>query len=224
MPTYPYISGAGSIVKAFDQLRKGFPPTVDAAYLQRFQIAASNESYLISVLRFLGLIDEEGKKQEGTVDFFYGNDETFQSGLDSRLRESYKQLFDEMGDDALSASRENLGHWFRSADKTSDLLGKRQAGTFLALAALAGHTEAPSARTASTATKPRSTSGAKSAARKPKKPTTEVEGTTPTVEPRVSSSHPDVGLTVRIEVNLPAGGDAETYDAIFASIKRNLIS
>lgn len=34
----------------------------------------------------------------------------------------------------------------------------------------------------------------------------------------------DVGLTVRIEVNLPPGGDADTYDAIFASIKKHLMA
>ena len=33
-----------------------------------------------------------------------------------------------------------------------------------------------------------------------------------------------VGLTVRIEINLPAGGDKETYDAIFQSIKENLLN
>jgi len=31
-------------------------------------------------------------------------------------------------------------------------------------------------------------------------------------------------LTVRIEVNLPPGGDASTYDAIFASIKKHLMT
>jgi hypothetical protein len=34
----------------------------------------------------------------------------------------------------------------------------------------------------------------------------------------------DVCLTVRIEVNLPPGGDADTYDAIFASIKKHLMA
>jgi hypothetical protein len=33
-----------------------------------------------------------------------------------------------------------------------------------------------------------------------------------------------VGLTVRIEVNLPPSGDAATYDAIFASIRKHLMS
>ena len=39
-----------------------------------------------------------------------------------------------------------------------------------------------------------------------------------------SLSGSDVGLTVRIEVNLPLGGDAKTYDAIFASIRKHLMS
>jgi len=36
-------------------------------------------------------------------------------------------------------------------------------------------------------------------------------------------SKPDVGLTVRIEVNLPPDGNSETYDAIFASINKHLM-
>ena len=33
---------------------------------------------------------------------------------------------------------------------------------------------------------------------------------------------PEMALTVRIEINLPAEGTQETYDAIFKSIKANL--
>jgi len=33
-----------------------------------------------------------------------------------------------------------------------------------------------------------------------------------------------VGLTVRIEVNLPADGDQDTYDKIFKSIRENLLN
>ena len=32
------------------------------------------------------------------------------------------------------------------------------------------------------------------------------------------------GLTVRIEINLPAAGDRETYDNIFRSIRENLLN
>ena len=34
----------------------------------------------------------------------------------------------------------------------------------------------------------------------------------------------DVGLTVRIEINLPAVADQETYDRIFKSIRENLLN
>jgi hypothetical protein len=34
----------------------------------------------------------------------------------------------------------------------------------------------------------------------------------------------NLGLTVRIEINLPAGGDQDTYDRIFKSIRENLLS
>ena len=55
MPNYPYVSGPAGVLAAFAQLRIGFPPKVYAGYLKRFQIAPSNESYVISILRFLGL-------------------------------------------------------------------------------------------------------------------------------------------------------------------------
>ena len=64
MPTYPYSSGQSAVIQTFAQLRKGFPSKVDAGYLQRFGIAPANESYIISILRFLGLIHEEGNGQD----------------------------------------------------------------------------------------------------------------------------------------------------------------
>ena len=59
---------------------------------------------------------------------------------------AYSQVFDEMGDGALDASKGDLTHWFRASDKTSDVVGQRQASTFQTLAALAGHGDLPAAR------------------------------------------------------------------------------
>jgi hypothetical protein len=146
------------------------------------------------------------------------------------MRRAYSQLFDEMSD-ALSVERENLIHWFRTVDKTSDLVGKRQALTFRTLAALAGSgdlparansTKKPSAASDDTAKKamPRKATAKKSAA--PQAPAlSEARGANGPEGVRVGQ---EVGLTVRVEINLPPGGDAETYDAIFASIKKHLIS
>lgn len=231
MPNHPYISGSGPIVQTFSQLRKGSRGKVDAGYLQRFKIAPGNESYIISILRFLGLIDEDGNRVEGTTDFFYGNDDAFASGLESTLRRTYSQLFDEMGDAVLDVPKGDLVHWFRAADKTSEVVGQRQASTFQTLAALAGHGDLPSNR--SGGAKKTSASSPGSAAKKaPAKKTVASETTLDrdTEKPsRIDGdsggkiAH-DVGLTVRIEVNLPPDGDADTYDAIFASIKKHLMS
>ncbi|NLI85775.1 MAG: DUF5343 domain-containing protein [Propionibacterium sp.] len=229
MPTFPYTSGQGALTQTFAQLRKGAPPKIDASYLQRFNIAPANESYILSILRFLGIIDEDGTRPDGSSDYLFGNDDAFKTGLESAIRSSYSQLFEEMND-ALQSDRDTLIHWFRGADKTSALVGQRQATTFLTLAALSGHGELPPART--NGQKP--SSSAATAAKKPKasaaKPTAKAgaassESVTPeNMSESASSFGRDVGLSVRVEVNLPANGDAATYDAIFASIKKHLMS
>src|ERR1700736_6707083 len=112
MANYPYISGQGALVQALEQLRKSVPPKVDAGYLQRFNIARANESYVISILRFLGLIDAEGNRIDNASKYLYGNEEAFQAGLENALRTAYSALFDEMNN-ALEADREALIHWFR---------------------------------------------------------------------------------------------------------------
>jgi len=225
--TYPYISGKSALQRAFEQFRKAFPPVIDASLLKRFGIAPANESYLINIFRFLGLIDEDGKKVDANTDFFFQGEEAFKAGLESRIAAAYADLFAERGKDAWDEDRDALATWFRVNDKTSDLIGSRQATTFLTLAAIAGHGELPkvSPSAAKGSSNSNSNSSSKSAAKR--------QQTTPTKlqEPqtqdigggRSGQGDSAFGLTVRVEVNLPAEGTAETYDAIFASIRKNLI-
>jgi hypothetical protein len=85
--------------------------------LQRFNIAPANESYVISILRFLGLIDEDGNRSEDSADYFYGGHDVFKLGLDRTLRSAYSQVFDEMGDEALTAQRDDLASWFQECGR-----------------------------------------------------------------------------------------------------------
>jgi len=184
--------------------------------------------------RFLGLIDEDGNRVEDKTAYFFGNDDGFKTGLEGTLRSAYPQVFDEMGDAALDAQRGDLAHWFRASDKTSDLVGQRQASTFQTLAALAGHGELPPARTIGVAKKTAAASGPAKKATAKKAPPANPATSTAQAEPRAGDgagqvkiqtpAGPGVGLTVRIEVNLPPGGDSDTYDAIFASIRKHLMS
>ena len=46
----------------------------------------------------------------------------------------------------------------------------------------------------------------------------------PPVPDQGKSASAGMALTVRVEINLPAGGDQETYDRIFKSIRENLLN
>lgn len=66
-------------------------------------------------------------------------------------------------------------------------------------------------------TKQNATTGKQSKAATPKT----IKGSA--IEVSGGNGRRDMALTVRIEINLPAGGSKETYDNIFKSIRANLI-
>jgi Family of unknown function (DUF5343) len=222
MASHPYISGAGNITQMVGFLRKNFPPTVSAETVRKLGLASKNESYVINVLQFLRLIDEDGKRTDvGHKVMTTHNEDDFRKAFGGLIREAYEDLFAIRGDDAWTMSRDDLISYFRSADKTSEIIGSRQAGVFMALSELAGHEAQPS--TGNSKSKSASTASTKKAA---KKPAPVVQAAAPTAKgggDAVSmKAKSDMALTVRIEINLPAEGSKETYDAIFKSIKANL--
>jgi hypothetical protein len=184
-------------------LRKNFPATVTSDTVKKFQLASNNESYVINALQFIGLIDDKGKRTErGHKVLTIHDEEEFKSAFAELIRESY------------------LIGYFRSADKTSDVIGTRQAGVFQAFASLAGHGPA-GAGAKQTPAKPRE----RIAARKPQRNPSRAAAHAIAAEPTAANSllRREMALTVRIEINLPAEGSKETYDHIFKSIKENLL-
>jgi hypothetical protein len=220
--SFPYAS-PGAIAKAIEKFSKSFPPVVNANTLKKFSIAPNNESYVISVLRFLGFVDEEGNRVDDNVSYFYGDSTALETGLEGALRQAYKPLFDDFGETTWEKSKDELVPWFRATDKSSDTVGARQASTFIALAGLAGHGVAPAPSNGATTTTSVSPSPTKA------KPATKAKPTGPADKPSNNGHsgtdrvNADLGLSVRVEINLPANGDQDTYDAIFRSIRKNLI-
>lgn len=222
MASHPYISGAGNITQMITFLRKSFPATVNSDTVKKLGLAPNNESYVINALQFIGLIDEEGKRTErGHEVMATHDDQEFQKAFESLIRESYKDLFDLRGEDALTMTKDELIGYFRSADKTSDVIGGRQASVFQAFRAISGH-ENVAAPAKKGRTPKASSKMASSKATKQKKlsPTPEA-GAASALQP---GSTKGVGLTVRVEINLPAEASAETYDHIFKSIRANLLN
>ena len=104
----------------------------------------------------------------------------------------------------MGLTADKLIAFFRSKDKTSDLVGRLQAASFQVLAALAGHGEVPTRTQPRTSSK---TTGAKTRPTKAKTTKTEESaGGDDSAAQGGGEPARDVGLTVRIEVNLPAGG------------------
>lgn len=222
MASHPYISGPGNITQMIGFMRKNFPATVTSETVKKLGLAPKNESYVINVLQFLGLIDEQGKRtNEGHAVMTQHDEVEFQSSFETVVKTAYGDLFDLRGDDAWTMNKAQLIGYFRNADKTSDIIGGRQAGVFIALRELAGHQTDGEA-----VAKPKVANNSKAKVQiKKAKP---AESTKPeTVSQDASSSPPkqqksDMALTVRIEINLPAEGTQEAYDAIFKSIRANL--
>lgn len=222
MTSHPYISGAGNITQMIGFLRKNFPVTITSDTVKKLGLASKNESYVINVLQFLGLIDEQGKRtNEGHAVMTKHDEAEFQSSFEAMVKSAYSDLFNLRGDGAWTMNKDQLIGYFRGADRTSDIISGRQAGVFMALRELAGHqAEEP------TAGKPKvaGTGKAKAPTKKvkpieQKKPNEAVQGVGSPPSKQLKS---DMALTVRIEINLPAEGTQETYDAIFKSIKANL--
>ncbi|EJJ25838.1 DUF5343 domain-containing protein [Rhizobium sp. CF142] len=222
MASHPYISGPGNITQMIGFLRKNFPATVSSETVKKYQLASNNESYVINALQFLGIIDEEGKRTDKGHEVLLLPPGNFEKAFGSLVREAYADLFEIRGEDAWTLTKGELTAYFRTNDKTSEVIGGRQAGVFLAFSALAGNEQQP------TATKPRAPApggNSKAARAKPvkAKQANTVTGPVTVSAPHTTSTKRDMALTVRIEINLPAEGSQETYDNIFKSIKANLL-
>jgi uncharacterized protein DUF5343 len=216
---HPYMSGSAGLMQAVNHLRRSFPAQVTAETLKKLGIAPNNETYVINILRFINVLDEAGNKTAQAASVFAKHDTTeFQKAFTEMIAAAYSGLYELHGAETWNLATDKLISYFRETDHTSSLVGQRQAGTFQALAALSGHGEIPATKIGTPARTERKQS----------------QSVIPRVSNRVSSAKKDdgdtkalssnVGLTVRIEVNLPVSGDQETYDRIFKSIRENLLN
>ena len=214
---HPYVNSIGGLSKTIQQFRSSFPTVVDAATLQKLGFAPNNESYILNILRVLGFIDEDGMKTDaGASVFSHHDDRAFEAGFAPRVKAAYAELFDLHGEATWTLDRDSLISFFRTTDQTSDVVGRRQANTFALLATLSGREsdrERGQAKPTSATERPRR--------RATRKSVDEAAGAKSQIE---SSETRSVGLTVRIEINLPSDGDQATYDRIFKSIRENFIA
>lgn len=220
MASHPYISGPGNVAQMIAYLRKNFPATVTSETVKKFGLASNNESYVINALQFVGVIDEEGKRTAKGHDVFVLSDDAFPKAFEGLVTVAYSDLFDLRADDAWTMTKAELTAYFRTTDKTSEVIGGRQAGVFQVFRVLAGHETTEEKATPRPAGKARSPKA--KPAPQPKAKAAHVTDGGQKVEVNATGQKKDMALTVRIEINLPANGSKETYDNIFKSIRANL--
>ena len=219
--SYPYISGAGNIAQMVSQLRKAFPQNISSETVKKLGLAPNNESYVINALQFVGIIDENGKKTDQAAKVFsHHKDDEFSSEFSKLVEKAYSALFDLHGQHAWDLDTSELITFFRQTDQTSDAIGKRQASTFKVFAGLSGHTELPTTRATG---KNGATPNKDKSKKQQKQSGVKTEEVPVLANEKIQGSGRDIGLTVRVEINLPADATKETYDNIFKSIKENLI-
>lgn len=224
---YPYTTSKQGLVGAINQLRSVFPSVVNADTLKKWSIAPNNEGSILNALRFIGIIDEEGKKNSEASKVFNEHDDTaFAAKFKKLVETSYAGLFENWGDTAWTLDKEKLITFFRNVDGSSARVGQEQAVTFLLLASFAGYGKPISESKASVSLKkiPSNKKGnggtAKSSIRQEASPPESSHQAQDSQQNKTSGP----ALSVRIEINLPIADNQEVYDRIFKSIKENLYS
>jgi len=208
---HPYISGSSHITMMIEKLRSKFPKIVNSETIKSLGLALNDEKSVINALQFIGIIGDDGKPHsEHNKIFFHSEDEDFQKGFSEIIESAYCKLFDTHGEKAWTLDDPSLVSFFRITDKTSETVGKRQARVFKVFSALSGKIEPPIKRA-------RQKAGNSSKASPPKPKDTPLKTQSNTIIDHL-------GMSIKIDVNLPSDASKETYDNIFRSIREHLIN
>lgn len=206
------------------QFARSYPKTVDADYIQSILGLGSPKaaSNLVAPLRVVGLIDDAGKPLDRANS--WRNDDDYPAVCQEILEEIYPaSLLDAFPPP--NPDREGVRKWFARNTQTGDA-NAAQLATFYTLLAEANpaapettRRAAPKAATAKQSTMGKSEPLAKKAA---PKVVTPPPPPLPTPAPRVELGVVG-GITINIELQIPATADAKFFDAFFASMRANLI-
>jgi hypothetical protein len=219
----PYVISAGPLIQVINHFRKSFPSVVTSDTLKKLGYAKKNEARVINTLRFIGVISETGEGTEKAIKIFSSHDDqAFQAQFSELIKTAYPELFKLHTDDAWDLDINMLITFFRNTDQSTAIVGKKQAATFMALSGLAGHSQIPETKQ----NKNSINSAKKDHEKGPAKAGKDKNAKKLSLHGIINSNKPqnDFALTVRVEINLPTGGDQETYDRIFKSIKENLLN
>jgi hypothetical protein len=196
--TPPYTS-AGDLDRLFERIKTlGEPGKVDSKWVESYKIAKSQPQAVVSVLRWLGVIDDDGASQGVWSDLRTKRAET----LERLITSSYADVFSRV--DVSAASREDIEGTFITAYSTGST--DRPVKCFLALCSHAGiETNAVQRRT----TQKHSTSPATAKVQKPNKTSAASGNTSGPRKTKLGADDGALDIAVTLNVEIPADWNDE---------------
>jgi hypothetical protein len=203
----PYVNAYNSIPKLFSGIKiAAVPPKVSQNFLESvLGLKSSSHRALIPLLKKLGFIDQANVPTQAYKDF--REDSLSGSIMAEKIREAYAPLF-AANEYAWKMNKTDLQSKLRSVTGAAENDPNLPAVTctFLELSKLASWNGAP-------ATAKKDTTGSMDG--DDKKKTTQPK--------RVDFSDSGLGLSYTINLNLPATTEIEVFNAIFKSLRDNLL-
>ena len=197
MATFVYMSTSASIRKFLQAIQMaGVPDKLTLRHLESLGFKTKNDRALLSIMKAIGFVSPTGEPTGRWQE--YRNKARAGAVLAEGLHEHYADLFKTYPDAHLK-DNEALHNFFSTHTSVGAGALRYMIATFKTLADMAEF-GAP----------PRETVGV---------------GVTPIAEPAVSVSRtarPGVGITINIQLTLPEGSTAETFDAFFKAMREHL--
>lgn len=207
MLTDRYLASTKNVAPIFEQMIRGVAPQVfNSEYLSSLGFTSSNDRGFPPLLKALGFLSDNGQPTKRYHDYRAGETEA-KAVLGAALLEAYEDVF-HINANPTDRDRAAIEGKFKSALNSSDRVAEQQAATFLALLKLAD-IDAARKRVGSLGQKANEELGRKD------------------FDEQEENSGPDkripLNLRYKIEVHLPPTKDIEVYNAIFRSLRENLI-
>jgi hypothetical protein len=211
MLTKRYMASVKNLGEIFAQIIKGTAPSAfTVEHLKSIGFTSSNDRAVIPLLKDLGFLTESGAPTERYHAYRAGGQEA-KAVLGQALLEAYQDLF-HINANPTEADREAIKGKFKSTHNTTDRVAEQQAVTFYALLKLADIRAAREGRGESSSLR-----------RKIEEAKQDEAKSQDDVGQKSKQDGYSLNLGYRIEVHLPATKDIEVYNAIFRSLRENIL-
>jgi hypothetical protein len=206
LPTYPYTPVTGKLKTLLQKVRTtGVPPKLSVAHLKTLGFTSSNDTSMVGVLRFIGLIDSSNIPTSLWSEY---RGQKHRAVLGKAIKQGYADLF-ALYPEANTASVTDLTHVFSTSSTAGEQVIKQTVQTFKALVEEADFSSDDSASASVLSTGPLHTPVAPSMA-----------PVLPSQHSGSSQRHPAVHIDIQIHISPESSSDQ--IDKIFESMAKHL--